>query len=130
MVHGTKPGRCTILTEDEEKALCVYLFSVAEKGFPLTRRMVMAYAWEIARRNGKDHLFNPEVGPGIHWWVNFRKRHPDISLRRVDTLERSRAQCLDPVVVEQYFQLLKKTLNDNDLMKSPRRIYNCDETDY
>ena len=128
VVHGTKPGRSTILSSEEEEALCNYLLYVAERGFPLTRRMVMAFAWDMAKRNGKAHLLNPELGPGMRWWINFRKRHPDITLRRVDKLDRSRAQCLDPEVVKDYFTLLKKTLTDNSLMNSPRCIYNCDES--
>ena len=65
VVHGTKPGRSTILSSEEEEALCNYLLYVAERGFPLTRRMVMAFAWVMAKRNGKAHLLNPELGPGM-----------------------------------------------------------------
>ena len=36
-------------------------------------------------------------------------------------LDHSRAECLDPEVVEEYFKLLKKTLEESCL-------YNCDET--
>ena len=126
--HGTKPGRSTVLTEQEEKALCSYLIYMAERGFPLTRRMVMAFAWAIALRSGKGDRFNSEIGPGEHWWINFRKRHPEISLRKVDKLERSRAECLDPEVVKEYFEMLEKTLSENGLMNNPRRLYNCDET--
>ena len=126
--HGTKPGRSTVLTEQEEKALCSYLIYMAERGFPLTRRMVMAFAWAIALRSGNGDRFNPELGPGEHWWINFHKRHPEISLRKVDKLERSRAECLDPEVVKEYFEKLEKTLSENGLMNTPRRLYNCDET--
>ena len=37
-------------------------------------------------------------------------------------------QCLDPEVVEEYFKLLKKTVEENGLMNFPRRLYNCEET--
>ena len=90
--------------------------------------MVMAFAWDMVKHNGKSHLLNPELGPGMRRWINFRKRHPDITLRKVDKLDRSRAKCLDPEVVKDYFTLLKKTRTDNGLMNSPRCIYNCDES--
>ena len=86
--------------------------------------MVMAFAWAIALQCGKGGHFNPELGPGEHWWISFRKRHLELTLRRVDKLDHSRAECLDPQVVDEYFKLLKKTLEGN----SPRRLYNCDET--
>ena len=128
VAHGTKPGANTVLTVEEEKALCTYLIYMAERGFPLTRTMVMAFAWAIAIRSGKAHRFNPDLGPGNHWWCNFRQHHPEITLRKVDKLDRSRAECLDPNVVREYFELLRKTLSDNGLMNAPRRLYNCDET--
>ena len=105
VVHGTNPGRDTVLSPTEEKALCNYLFYMAERGFPLTRSMVMAFAWAIAIRSGNGSHFNPELGPGEHWWTGFRKRklHPALTLRKVDRLDRSRAECLDPEVVEEYF---------------------------
>ena len=127
-VYGTKPGANTVLTVEEEKALCTYLIYMAERGFPLSRTMVMAFAWAIPIRSGKAHRFNPDLGPGNHWWCNFRQRHPEITLRKVDKLDRSRAECLDPDVAREYFELLRKTLSDNGLMNVPSHIYNCNET--
>ena len=126
VVHGTNPGRDTVLSPTEEKALCNYLVFMAERGFPLTCSMVMAFAWAIAIRSGNSSCFNPELGPGEHWWTGFRKRHPELTLRKVDQLDRSRAECLDPEVIEEYFKLLKKTLEENGLINSPCRLYNCD----
>ena len=128
MTHGTKPGPDTVLSEEEEAALMSYLVYMADRGFPLTRTMAMAFAWAIAKRSGKADRFNQDVGPGKHWWSNLSKRHPRLSLRRTDKLERSRAECSNPEVVDEYFELLKKVLDENHLEDEPRRIYNCDET--
>ena len=84
--------------------------------------MVMAFAWAIALRCGKGGHFNPELGPGEYWWTGFRKCHPELTLRKVDRLDHSRAECLDPEVVDEYFKLLKKTLEGNGLMNSPHRL--------
>ena len=40
-------------------------------------------------------------------------------LRKVDRLDRSRAEGLYPEVVEEYFKLLKNTLEENGLVNSP-----------
>ena len=88
----------------------------------------MAFAWAIAQRSGKAKFFNPELGPGDRWWANFRKRHPELTIRKVDKLDRSRAECYNVGVVKKYFDLLKNTLIENNLMNSPRCIYNCDES--
>ena len=120
--HGTKPGPSTILSLDEEKALTSYLVYMAQRGFPLTRTMVKAFAWAIAKRSGNGDRFSTENGPGEHWWQNFKKRHPKLSLRQTDSLDRSRAEALNPQIVQEYFKLLEKTLDDNNLKNKPRQI--------
>ena len=95
--HGAKPGPSTILSLDEEKALTSYLVYMAQRGFPLTRTMVKAFAWAIAKRSGNGDRFSTENRPGEHWWQNFKKRHPKLSLRQTDSLDRSRAEALSIV---------------------------------
>ena len=43
-------------------------------------------------------------------------------------LERTRAEALNQVIVNEYFTLLSKTLDDSGLKNKPRQLYNCDET--
>ena len=115
-------------SEEEESALESYLFYMADLAYLLMKTMAKAYAWAIAKRTGKGDHFNSEVGPGDHWWHNFRHRHPQISLQKIDMLERSRAEAHNPGVVYEYFQLLGKTLDNKYIKNKPRQIYNCDET--
>ena len=49
---------------------------MADRGFPLTRTMVKAFAWTLAKRSGNGDHFNAETGPGKHWWTNFKSGHP------------------------------------------------------
>ena len=93
----------------EDKALCNYLVYMAERGSPLTRSM-MVFTWAIALCSGNGSCFNPELGPGEHWWTGFRKWNPELTLRKVDQLDCSKAEYLDPEVVEEYFKLLKRHL--------------------
>ncbi len=73
VAHGKKPGRTTVLTPTEEDSLIQYLLYMGERGFPLTRTMVKAFAWAIAKRSGNDDRFSQE-GPSEHWWQLFKKR--------------------------------------------------------
>lgn len=117
--HGTNPGPKTVLSAEEEEALVQYLVYMAKRGFPLTHRMVMAFAWAIAKRAGTADRFNPEYGPGKHWWSNFRKRHPELTLRKSDKLDRCRAEAYSPEVVGEYFDLLENVLKENNLINTP-----------
>ena len=80
--HGTSPGPVTAITLEQEEALVSYLFNMADHGYPLTRTMVKTYGWTIAKKSGNGEHFNKEFGPGEHWWSNFSKRHPKVTLRR------------------------------------------------
>ena len=126
--HGSRPGPSTALTAEDEDALATYLLYMAERGFPLTSNMAMAFAWAIARRSGTQNRFDSELGPGKHWWRSFRTRHPQLTLHTADNLERSRANALNKQVVDNYFETLKVTLETNNLVNTPRQLFNCDET--
>ena len=101
------PGPSTVLTKEEKDALVSYM---AKRGFLLTMKMVLAFAWAIVLRTGYADHFSPML-----------------SLRN---LERSRAEALNPEVVNEYFNMLEKTITDNGLLNSPRQIYNWNETFY
>ncbi len=126
--HGSKPGVCTALTFIQEKSLVNYLLYMAERGFPLTRTMVKAFALAIAKRSGCAYRFNEELGPSDHWWQLFKKRHPIIRLRKADSLERSRAEHLQEDVTMEYFIKLESLLENGGLKNKPRQLINCDET--
>ena len=125
--HGTSSGPSTVLTKQEEDSLVSYVLYMADRGFPLTMRMVLAFAWAIAIRTGKAGRFS-ENGPSKHWWSKFKGRHPNLTLRKVDNLERCRAEALSVEVINSYFNLLENTLTHNNLLDKPRQVYNCDET--
>ena len=81
VVHGTNPGPAPVLNNEEEGALVEYVKYMARGGFPMNRKIVCAYAMVIAQKSGKELRFNSS-GSGMHWWSNFQKRHPKLSLRR------------------------------------------------
>ena len=51
-----------------------------------------------------------------------------MTLRRIDMLECTRAEALNPGIVDEYFDLLGTTLECLGLKNKPRQILNCDET--
>ena len=79
VTHGSKPGVSTALTSIEKESLVSYLIYMANRGFPLTRTMVKAFAWSIAKRCG---TCDTEYGPGEKWWTLFKQRHPQLALLR------------------------------------------------
>ena len=56
---------------------------MGNSGFPLARNMVRAFAWGIAKHSNNDSRFNPNLGPGDHWWRLYKKGHPELELGKV-----------------------------------------------
>lgn len=53
---------------------------------------------------------------------------PQLSLRKRDPTANVRMDCLNKETMDKYFDFLKDTLVENNLMESPSRIYNVDKT--
>lgn len=124
VVHGTLPGPSHILDNDEEAALIAYIKYMAKGGFPMTRKIVCM----PAKKNGKESRFNSVTGPGMHWWCNFCSRHPELTLRISDKLDCGRARNANKYIINNYFDLLEKTLEENNIKDKGCCICNCDET--
>ena len=60
------------------------------------------------------------------WWFRFTRRWP--TYRKGDGFSQARADNTNRDVFVSYFELLKATLIENDLLDKPAQIYNCDES--
>ena len=127
--HGINPGPSRVLSTEEEEGLVEYIKYMAKGGFPMTSKIICAYAWAISKRNGKSSRFS-DSGPSWHWWCDFRRRHPDLSLRSTDKLDHGRARNANKFVIKDYFELLGKTLTEHHIKDKANRIYNCDESGF
>ena len=62
------------------------------------------------------------------WFRRFMTWQPQLSLRKGDPTANVRMDCLNKETMDKYFDFLKDTLVENNLMESPSRIYNVDKT--
>lgn len=122
--HGTKPGPKRYLSSEEERDLADHLVGAAKVGYRKTRRQVLSIAEQVAKE--KQLLRKDRISDG--WWRRFAARQPQLSLRRGDPTAHIRMDSTSKKVIEQYYGLLEKTLEENNLMNSPGQIYNMDET--
>lgn len=121
-----KMGPSTALTLDEDTSLVHYIEYMAKRGFPLSITQILGYAFCIAKERGKGDIFK-KSGPSKKWWRGFKKRHPNLGLRRPDALDRGRAGWSSVESLREYFKLLKDTMDVKKLHDKPQQIYNCDE---
>ena len=120
--HGSKPGRGSYLSPEEEEQLVSLLIKCARIGYPHTRKQVMALVQAIAKGKGIETT----ISDG--WWERFKQRHSNITLRIAAPLSFARAMASDRDSLNNYFDLLEDTLKANEIFNDASRIFNCDET--
>ena len=84
----------------------------------------------VSNRSKKRGLEEGDIVVTKGWWASFQRQHPQLSLRCAEALSYVRAIAQDPEILNSYYDLLEKTLKDNDLLNKPHMIFNCDETGF
>ena len=128
-VRLTTGPKC-IFTEDQELDLVNRITRLQRVGFPLTKDDVRRNAYIVATALGVSQRFGKSgeatKRAGMDWLKLFLKRHPTISTRTSETLSYGRGAGLNKVVVDQFYDLLDKTIREKKV--KPQNIYNMDES--
>ncbi|CAH2016525.1 unnamed protein product [Acanthoscelides obtectus] len=78
---------------------------------------------------GLKHKFNNELQKaGYVWLQSFLIRHPQVSVRKAESLSLARCTAMSRNVVIDYFKVLQSVLEENNLLKNPKNIFNMDES--
>jgi hypothetical protein len=108
------------LGSDAEIEMASHIQQMQAAGFALSRKGVQILSFKLAQKLGIKHRFCIAKGrAGKDWFASFMRRHPEISVRKAEGISLSRAQWMNKEETPKYFDRLKKTLMENDLMKKP-----------
>lgn len=122
------PPRLTVIVE---KDIVQWLINIAKCGFPIRKTDLIATVQNVLKDCGKESLFK-DGKPGQKWYINFLKRHPEISLREAETITKARALITEEAI-RLWFRNLKMYLTQNnciDILDDPSRILNGDESGF
>ena len=97
-----RPGPCTVLTEEEEKRLAVYIADMAEMGFGLTKEDILRLAFRIVDKTGRQHPFKDGLA-GRAWFEGFKSRHTNLTIRTPQPLSYNRAICANTETISDFF---------------------------
>lgn len=121
-------GRNTVLG-NHEIALVEHLHNLEKMGFGMTPREVREVAFDFCKENGIQNMFDSEKKlAGEDWFSGFRKRHPNITLRKPTGLSLARANSMNRAAVKCYFKRLNSASNITGADRDVSRVYNCDES--
>lgn len=84
-------------------------------------------AYNLAVKNNILYTFSDEKKmAGKDWIAGFKKRHPNITLRRPEATSLARSQGFNKLNVKKFLDILKTVLDEHQF--PAHRIFNCDET--
>ena len=109
---------------EEETEFAEFAIETASVGCGQTRKQIMTIAENVAKDKGV--LKKDRISQG--WFDSFMKRQTYLSLRKGDPAANDRMDAVTSQALKHYFDLLEKTLKDNNLLNKPAQIYNVDET--
>ena len=101
-----------------------FLVEVAKAGYGKSRQQVKSLAANAI--HDKD-LLDPGGKLSNGWYYRFINRHQQLVLRKGDPTANVRMDSVNKETMENYFSLLKDTLEQYDLLNNPSQIYNVDE---
>ncbi|XP_066283582.1 uncharacterized protein [Branchiostoma lanceolatum] len=124
-------GRPRILSQVEEDSILYYMKYRAVRGFPTSRKTVLALALTVHLRycaeNGRAPKIDPQKGFARKWWMGFRKRHSTM-IAQIDSLYKVSRKSADKM--KHFTDMLTATMAKEDLTGQPHRIYNADEVGF
>lgn len=119
-----RTGPETILSSEEEDEIVKWVLHRAEIGAPVTKTDLLDCIQQYVQANSKKTPFTDDR-PGRQWYKAFRKRHPELSIRKPQQLSTSRAE-VSKEELEDWFENTEKYLKKKNLLNiSLNRLYNC-----
>ena len=126
-VSSRKSGRSTVFSAEVENHIVKKAQTASSQGFGISRKQLFRKAGRLAQTMKIKTPFKNGI-PGQAWWGGFRRRNPELVLRKPEKLTGTRARNLNQVQVNNYFKDLEEHINQLSLNDKPTFIWNVDET--
>lgn len=116
---------------ETEKKIVAHVLELGNAGFSPDRTTIRAIAYQFAAELGLSHKFNKDTQlAGYDWLTSFLERNPCLSVRKCEGLSLARAQGMNREDVKKYFDILQQIMTENNLLASPKNIWNMDESGF
>lgn len=122
-------GRPQVLNPIIEQDIENCLKARARMGIPCNKEDVKDIVEEYVKLENLSTPF-PAGRPGDDWYYSFIKRHPTLSVKKPELLQKCRKDARDPFVVYEFYDELTQLIKDNSLEGRPEFIFNCDESGF
>lgn len=128
-----RPGTTTLgrfqpeLSVTYEAMLVTQIQAMEKALFGLTTTDVRRLAYDFAEKMKIPHRFqHTSKMAGKDWFEGFRKRHPQLSIRKPEATNIARAVGFNREQTDSFFKVYREVLDEGNF--SPQKIWNMDET--
>ena len=119
-------GKQPVFSEDFDDELAERVIYVSNMFYGITTEKLSHLAFEFAERQRVKHPFkNGRAGPD--WVAGFLRRHPEISVRKPESISLARLEGVNKKNVQKFYDNIRGLVQKNGPYPS-HRIFNVDET--
>lgn len=124
-------GRKTALSKEVEDILETCLIKRAEYGYPCDKEEFQNVVKTYIETTGIKTTFKDKK-PGDDWYYDFLKRHPRLSVKKPEHLQKLRKDARKPDIIYSFYEILSKVVNENNLNDIEKAcfIFNADESGF
>lgn len=119
-------GPGTILSAEEEQVFATWVESMTKAGFPITKSQLLDSVQNFIVKNKRQTCFTNNR-PGRKWYAKFLTRHPNLVIRKSQSLTKSLKASLSEPKIREWFNEIHTFLKNESLDKvllEPSRIWN------
>ena len=118
------PGRKQLIPKHIEDEIASHIIFLSDIQQPLTRAETASVVQEYFKVNKLPNPFSQNNdGPGKEWMMGFLQRHPEISKRKAQPLQKARAQCATRESFQKFFDTLGDIVKKHNIIKKPTADY-------
>lgn len=123
--NGPKP----FLSLDEENVIAHYVSEMALRGMGLGPSDILDLVQNFLKKEKRKNMFK-DSRPSYAWYYGFMARHTDKLEKRKETLLEASRSKVTKDVVDKWFDQYTAFLSEQDMLDTPHRIFNADETGF
>lgn len=130
-VHKMGAGRAPCLPPEVEIELENCIKAKSRMGCPCTKDDVKNIVAEYVKAHNLKTPFTNGI-PGNDWYYGFMKRHPTLSFKKPEHLQKSRFDARKPAIIFNFYEDLEEVLNKYEITYPEKScfVFNCDETGF
>lgn len=124
-------GRRPVLPMDVEVNLANCLAARARMGFPCNEKELCLLVSEYIAFKSLKTPFKNNI-PGHDWYLSFMARHPNLSFKKPEHLQKIRKDARDPFVVYDFYNKLRDLVVEKSLSDPSKAnfVFNTDESGF